>query len=355
MTGCVLIPKFAFVSAAILLVGCAESSTSNVTVPESPATAETPGDEATSERIVHPAATESIAHPVTTAASLPGIVRWETVPPLLHDVAIMDTVFWEPADTESLRMQIFLSPDIKGGRILEIGTGSGLVSLCCLHAGAAHVVATDVNPNAIHNVRFNTIETFGDENRLDARLVPRRNPNAWAVIKPNERFDFIISNPPWENDKPKTVEEFALYDPDFLLLDSLVTGARQRLRAGGRMWLAYGCVTAIRRIKMLATQKGLKYSQLDERSLDDLAEVFLPGMLLELTVPPDETAPTSVTKAQILPKAVRVGWRHFAGRGCGNALPAGRNAASEIQRNSDGTKWLTDIDGRNPDVVLFEL
>ena len=250
--------------------------------------AEPRGDEATSEPAAYPAASESIAPPATTATSLPGIVRWESVPPLLHDVAIMDTVFWEPADTESLRMQISLSPNIKGSRILEIGTGSGLVSLCCLHAGAGHVVATDVNPNAIHNVRFNAIEAFGNEDRLDARLVPRRNPDAWSVIAPNERFDFIVSNPPWENDKPKTVEEFALYDPDFLLLDSLVTGARQRLRPGGRMWLAYGCVTAIRRIKILATQKGLKCSQLDERSLDNLPEVFLPGMLLELTVPPDK-------------------------------------------------------------------
>ena len=108
------------------------------------------------------------------------------------------------------------------------------------------------------------------------------------MIKPDERFDFIISNPPWENAKPKTVEEFALYDPGFLLLDSLVTGARERLRPGGRMWLAYGCVTAIRRIEELARNEGLRYSQLDDRSLDELPELFLPGMLVELTVPAEK-------------------------------------------------------------------
>ena len=219
----------------------------------------------------------------TNPAVLPGIVRWETVLPLRHDVAIMDSVFWEPADTDSLRALIFKSPDIKDSRVLEIGTGSGLVSLCCLQAGAAHVVATDLNPNAVQNVRFNAAN-FASSEQLDARLVPRRNPNAWTVIRPEEKFDFILSNPPWENQNPKSVAEFALYDPDFLLLDSLVKGARDRLKSSGRMWLAYGCVTAIRRIETLANAEELHYTQLDERDLDDLPEVFLPGMLLELTV-----------------------------------------------------------------------
>ncbi len=227
---------------------------------------------------------ESTSPPTTRPAVLPGIVRWETVPPLSHDVAIMESVFWEPGDTDSLRAMIFRTPQLKGSRVLEIGTGSGLVSLCCLQAGAAHVVATDLNPTAVQNVRYNAAN-FATPDHLDARLVPRREPNAWTVIKPDEKFDFIISNPPWEDQKPKSVAEFALYDPDFLLLDSLVTGARGRLKPNGRMWLAYGCVTAIRRIKKLAEAEQLNYTQLDSRSLEDMPEVFLPGMLLELTVP----------------------------------------------------------------------
>lgn len=47
------------------------------------------------------------------------------------------------------------------------------------------------------------------------------------------------------------------------------------------MWLAYGCVTAIRRIEMLARKERLQFVQLDERSPDErspdeLPEVFLP-------------------------------------------------------------------------------
>lgn len=214
----------------------------------------------------------------------PGIVRWVKVPELPRDLAIMDSVFWEPDDTISLRILIMNTEEMKDAAVLEVGTGSGLVSLCCVQAGARTVVATDLNPAAVANARDNAA-TFGFDDRLEVRLVPRRDPGAWTVIRPDETFDFIISNPPWENQKPVSVEQFALYDPDFELLETLVEGARKRLKPNGRMWLAYGCVTAIRRIQEVAAREALECRVLDERKLEELPEVFLPGMLIELKVP----------------------------------------------------------------------
>lgn len=227
---------------------------------------------------------QTVVEQTTPPDKSPGIVRWEPVEGLPRDVAIMESVFWEPADTDSLRTAIFSDPQLRGATVLEIGTGSGLVSLCCLQAGASKVVATDLNPKAVENARFNAAE-MGFSNRFEARLVPRRNPEAWTVIEPEATFDLIISNPPWENSKPVSVEELALYDPDFQLLKSLVTGARTRLRPNGRMWLAYGCVTAIRRIQEVAAEQQLSCTLLDDRPLESLPEIFLPGMLIEIRVP----------------------------------------------------------------------
>ena len=212
------------------------------------------------------------------------IVRYVSVPQLPRDLVIFDSVFWEPDDTLSLRQRIAADARVRGSTVLEIGTGSGLVSLCCLQAGAAQVVATDLNPAAVENARENgRLLQFGQ--RLEVRQVPRRAPTAWTVTRPDETFDFIISNPPWENQHPETVEQFALYDPGFALLESLVSGARQRVRPGGRMWLAYGCVTAIRQIQKVAERERLECRLLDDRRLEDLPELFLPGLLIELTVP----------------------------------------------------------------------
>jgi methylase of polypeptide subunit release factors len=140
-----------------------------------------------------------------------------------------------------------------------------------------------LNPAAVRNALLNARE-MGFMDRFEARLVPRRSPGAWTVMEPAARFDLIISNPPWENSRPASVEQFALYDPNFDLLKSLVTGTRARLKPGGRMWLAYGCVTAIRRIQEVAADEKLQCRLLEERSLDTLPELFLPGMLIEITV-----------------------------------------------------------------------
>ena len=219
----------------------------------------------------------------------PEVARWEPIQDFDKDVALFESVFWEPTDTTSLRKLIRETDLVRAKRVLEIGTGSGLVSLACLQAGASHVVATDINPQAVKNALYNAkqlglLREADGQSNFEVRLVPRRDPSAWSVIGEDERFDLIISNPPWEDDKPKQMSDFALYDPEFGLLKSILSGAEERLEPNGQLLLAYGCVTAIKTIKNLAPVHNLSYKQLDERSLDELAEVFLPGMLLELRV-----------------------------------------------------------------------
>ena len=166
--------------------------------------------------------------------------------------------------------------------MLEIGTGSGLIALCCLRAGARRVVATDINPQAIRCAAYNA-QALKREERLELRLVSQVAPQAFAVIAPNERFDLIISNPPWENQQPQLVAEFALYDRNFELMQSLLGGLREHLRPGGKALLAYGCVSAIRRLEQLAAEQEFRTRRLDDRDLEPLPEVFLPGMLIEVT------------------------------------------------------------------------
>ena len=213
----------------------------------------------------------------------PRIRAWFTVEDFEKNLAVLETVFWDPRDTISLRELIRAGGLTEGKDVLEIGTGSGLLALCCLKADAKKVVATDVNESAIENANLNA-RHLGLADRLETRLVQLDDSSAFSVIKSDEKFDLIISNPPWVNRKPESIDEYALYDANFELMKSLFDGLQDHLKPGGRVLLAYGCVDAIKTMEKLAKERKFGFIIRDKRKLDDLPEEFLPGMLVEIQV-----------------------------------------------------------------------
>lgn len=214
----------------------------------------------------------------------PDVQIWESVDELPKPIAIYQHVFWEPADSTSFRHLLVKSDLVESRSVLEIGTGSGLIALCCLEHGASHVVATDINPWAQKNALFNG-RVMGAGDRLEVRLVSQKTPDAWSVIGEGERFDVIFSNPPWQAGKPIHVQDFAFYDPGFQLLNTFLDGLDEHLNPSGRAFLAYGCVDAVKQLKVQARARGLKLKIHDERILEELPNLFLPGMLIEVVVP----------------------------------------------------------------------
>ncbi len=213
---------------------------------------------------------------------LPPVRSWHQVEGFPASIAQLDTVFWEPADTESLRRYLKQSENLKGADILEIGCGTGLVAITCALQGAKSVIATDINQAAIGNTIYNA-ELCGVAGSLKARKVNPERPFPFEVIAPEEKFDFIISNPPWEDQPVTTPASYAFYDPGFRLLRGILDQANEHLKPGGKLLLAYGCRTAIEQVRQLATERNWQVQLLDNRKLEDLPEVFLPGMLVELS------------------------------------------------------------------------
>jgi len=208
------------------------------------------------------------------------------------EIVQFESVFWEPDDTVSLR-KLIVDDTIAASRdVLEIGTGTGIISILCLQNEARRVVATDINPAAVANAKYNAAMLV-PETDLDVRLVSKDSPGAFEVIEANERFDLIISNPPWEDRVATKPADHAFYDPGFLLMDSLLDGLPKHLRRSGRCLLAYGHVPAIKRLQIEAEKRNLEFKVLDERDLDALDTDFLPGMLVEIRIPLDSPGPTA--------------------------------------------------------------
>ncbi|MEO1524057.1 MAG: class I SAM-dependent methyltransferase [Planctomycetota bacterium] len=208
------------------------------------------------------------------------------------EVVQFESVFWEPDDSESLRAKITGDRIAESRNVLEIGTGTGLLSLVALSNGAKSVVATDINPAAVANAKYNAAMLELEED-FDVRTVDPKDPSAYSVIKPNERFDLILSNPPWEDGSIGTPADHAFYDPGFALMDSILEGLPLHLRRGGRCLLAYGHRPAITRLLAKAEELGYSAKLLDDRDLDSLPRDFLPGMLIEIRLPGKEKSKSS--------------------------------------------------------------
>lgn len=207
---------------------------------------------------------------------------WHYVPDLETEIAQFQTVFWEPDDTSTLREWLKEHRPQQSDSLLEIGTGTGLVSLYCLKLGAGSVTATDINPNAYANSIYNA-DHLGLIERFEARLVKPENPGPYSTIDAGSKFDLIISNPPWEDAKVEELAAYALYDEGFQLLDAMLEESAAHLKENGKLLLAYGAKAAITRILENAPKKGWEVEYADERNMDDLPEVFVPAVLLVLS------------------------------------------------------------------------
>jgi len=97
---------------------------------------------------------------------------------------------YEPSeDTFQLLEAINVKKDDK---VLEIGTGSGLISLVCAQNGA-NVVCTDVNPFAVELAKRN----FLVNNSFLSGSYDIRLGNLFDVLTFDDKFDIIIFNPPY--------------------------------------------------------------------------------------------------------------------------------------------------------------
>ena len=77
-----------------------------------------------------------------------------------------------------------------GKRVADVGTGSGILALAAARAGAASVVALDINPNAAKVTAENA-----HANGL-AKPIMAVGSNLLSALTPRPLFDVILSSPP---------------------------------------------------------------------------------------------------------------------------------------------------------------
>ena len=122
--------------------------------------------------------------------------------------------------------------DLAGKRVVDIGTGTGILALAAARRGAAKVVAVDINPNAV---------AAAGENARANGLADRVKPlcsDLLSAVEPRPVFDVILSNPPFFPGEPRDLADRAWNaGPDYRDIAALFEQARERLAPGGSMYV----------------------------------------------------------------------------------------------------------------------
>ena len=149
------------------------------------------------------------------------------------EVLVQEVLDWASAAGRSL------------GRVWDMGTGTGAVALSLAVEGACtRVIATDSSPDAL------SVAADNAERYAVSGLVEFREGSLFESLEEGERFDVIVSNPPYiaEGEKGALQPEVRDWEPAEALfagedgmdvIRQLVAGAPDHLPAGGL--LAFEC------------------------------------------------------------------------------------------------------------------
>jgi len=184
-----------------------------------------------------------------------------TLPAARAPHSIPPEVYPAQQDSHLLVSAMLRSGLPSGRRVADLCTGSGIVAIAAVEAGAKSVIAVDVSAHAVHCARMNAISR-GTE--LQTLVGP------WHRVLGHAPFDLVVCNPPYVPEPDDGYAEPA-WDagPSIaynggptgrLVLDPLCIAAPELLNPGGSILIVQSEFADIRRSMELLDEGGLRSS-----------------------------------------------------------------------------------------------
>ena len=152
--------------------------------------------------------------------------------------------------------------DLKDKKAVEIGTGSGILALSAAKAGAASVLALDINPAAVRAAAANA-----KANGLEAK-VRAVVSDLFSSVPADEKFDLMIASPPSFAGVPASMADRAWHaGPGYRDIAPLFGQARQRISAEGSMYLLLSSDSDLPFFDRLIEQAGFTCTVVARRSI----------------------------------------------------------------------------------------
>lgn len=137
--------------------------------------------------------------------------------------------------TDGVLLGAWIQPGNKIKRILDIGTGTGLLALMLAQKSGAMIDAIDIDESSVKQAEENFKNSPWQE-RLKAIHCSIQN----FSNSTSEKFDLIVSNPPYFSDSYKTSDSsrtLARHSDESLSFDDLIEGIVKLLSPDGKFYL----------------------------------------------------------------------------------------------------------------------
>jgi release factor glutamine methyltransferase len=163
---------------------------------------------------------------------------------------------FRPWADSTLLAQALSAENLKpGAAVLDMCTGSGVLSIVAAQLGAATVTAVDISGRALICTQLNAV--------LHSTRIHTRRGDLFLALREGALFDVIVSNPPW---LPSATEELPArgisraWDAGRdgrILIDRLCAEAPDYLRPGGFLLLVQASFCDVSKTVELLTAQGL--------------------------------------------------------------------------------------------------
>lgn len=137
-----------------------------------------------------------------------------------------------------------------GDVVLDPFTGCGADAIFAVLQGASRAVAIDKFTMPVLCARYNAYR-LGLEDKVDVR-----QGNLFEALKPDEKFDLVIANPPFARRQSHTDIEHAIMDEEYSTLKRFWNGVSKHLKKDGRIRAIFSNIGDMKYFHSLAKKNG---------------------------------------------------------------------------------------------------
>lgn len=166
-----------------------------------------------------------------------------------------------PKYDRSSRIMISLMPSQEGKDVLEIGCGTGIISLFCCFQGAKSVTCLDINEEAVKNTKAN----------FDKYAIKNAEVFLSDLFEKvgDKKFDTIIFNAPYHGNKAEDILELGTSDDNYQTMKKFFVETGKYLKEDGRIIFGFADTGDNDLLKKVIAENGFEIESLKTQKNGD--------------------------------------------------------------------------------------